>query len=417
MMKNEFCFGAADILLPDFDAVAGEKWACIACDQFTSEPEYWNETERVVGASPSALRLVLPELYLGQGDEERIENIHQSMDAYEKTVLKEYKNAMIYLRRLCPTGKVREGLIGKIDLDAYDYHKETTAPIRATEGTVLSRIPPRVRVRRGAALELPHVMLLVDDAQNTLFSLLNTKKDGLKKAYDFSLMQGGGAVSGYFLDEKTQEEALHVLMGLHEGQKDPLVFAVGDGNHSLASAKAYYEELKESLGEKAKDHPARYALVEIVNIHSEALAFEPIYRVVFGADRKDLLSALSEFALSHKGEGGRQRLEIVYAENGEKCKEVFIFDAAPHSLTVGSLQMFLDEYAAAHSEIEVDYIHDVASLEALAMKPNAVGFLFDGMEKSELFSAVDCDGSLPRKTFSMGSAREKRYYLEARKIR
>ncbi len=416
-MEKEFCFSAADILLPDFGKTDGEKWACIACDQFTSEPEYWNETESVVGSAPSSLRLVLPELYLGKEDEARIAKIHEAMDAYEKDVLKEHKNTMIYLRRLCPTGKVREGLVGKIDLDAYDYHKETTAPIRATEGTVLSRIPPRVRVRRGASLELPHVMLLVDDAENKLFSMLSAASDRLKMAYDFPLMQGGGAVSGYFIDEKTQNDVLSILCSLHEGQTEPLVFAVGDGNHSLATAKAYYEELKEKIGDAAKTHPARYALVEIVNIHSEALVFEPIYRVVFGADRADLLGALRTFAQTHKGEGGKQTLEIVYAENNKKCKEIFTFENAPHSLTVGTLQMFLDEYVDAHADAEVDYIHDVASLEALAVKPGAVGFLFEGMEKSELFPAVDRDGSLPRKTFSMGSAREKRYYLEARKIR
>ena len=414
---KEFCFSAADILLPDFEKTAGEKWACIACDQFTSEPEYWEETERTVGDAPSALRLVLPELYLGEGDGARIEKIHAAMEEYEKGVLTEHKNAMIYLCRLCPTGKVREGLIGKIDLEAYDYHKETAAPIRATEGTVLSRIPPRVRVRRGAALELPHVMLLVDDAENKLFSMLKSAKDGMKQAYSFPLMQGGGKAEGYFLGEKEQAEALEILTSLHAGEKDPLVFAVGDGNHSLASAKAYYEELKESLGEAAKTHPARYALVEVVNIHSEALVFEPIYRVVFGADRADLMSAMSEFASTRKGGGGRQKVTVVFKEDNEKCKENFTFGDGAHSLTVGTLQMFLDEYVASHEGVEVDYIHDIASLEALAMKDGAVGFLFDGMEKSELFSAVDRDGSLPRKTFSMGSAREKRYYLEARRIR
>lgn len=414
---KEFCFSAADILLPDFEKTAGEKWACIACDQFTSEPEYWNETERTVGEAPSALRLVLPELYLGEGDGERIEKIHAAMDGYEKTVLTEHKNAMIYLRRLCPTGKVREGLIGKIDLEAYDYHKDTTAPIRATEGTVLSRIPPRVRVRRGAALELPHVMLLVDDAENKLFSMLSNAKDTMNGAYSFPLMQGGGKVEGYFLGEGEQKAALDILTSLHAGEENPLVFAVGDGNHSLASAKAYYEELKESLGEAAKTHPARYALVEVVNIHSDALVFEPIYRVVFGADRGELMSAMGEFASTRKGGGGRQKVTVVFKEDNEKCKENFTFGDGAHSLTVGTLQMFLDEYVASHEGVEVDYIHDVASLEALAMKDGAVGFLFDGMEKSELFSAVDRDGSLPRKTFSMGSAREKRYYLEARRIR
>lgn len=417
-MKENLCFSAADILLPDFGKTDGTAWACIACDQFTSEAEYWEETEKIVGEKPSALRLILPELYLGAGDEARIENIHAAMEDYRENVLKEHKNSMIYLRRTCPTGKVREGLIGKIDLEAYDYNKGSTTPVRATEGTVLSRIPPRVRVRRGAALELPHVMILIDDRANALFSLLGAKANGMEKAYAFDLMQGGGSVEGRFIDTDTQKDVLSILSSLGEGEKDPLTFAVGDGNHSLASAKAYYEELKASLGEeKAKNHPARYALAEIVNIHSEALVFEPIYRVVFGADRKDLLSSLATFAAQHKNGYDKQSLAIVYSENGEKCKEEFTFEQGAHSLTVGSLQLFLDEYVASHPEAEVDYIHDVDSLEALATRPGAVGFLFDGMKKEELFFAVSKDGALPRKTFSMGSAREKRYYLEARDIR
>lgn len=405
-------FSAADILLPDFEKTDGNRWSVIACDQFTSENEYWEQTERIVGDAPSALRLILPELYLGKDDEGRIEAIHAAMDDYKEKVLKLHKDAMIYLRRTCPTGKVREGLIGKIDLEAYDYNRGSKTPVRATEGTVLSRIPPRVRVRRGASLELPHVMLLIDDAENRLFSLLGEKRG--TRAYGFPLMQGGGAVEGFFLDKDTQEKALSVLSGLsgHDG----LVFAVGDGNHSLASAKAYYEELKQSLGEAAKSHPARYALAEIVNIHSEALVFEPIYRVVFGADRKDLLSKMKAFAEAQTGDLPMQSVTVVYQEKGQKCKEQFTFPVGAHTLTVGTLQIFLDEYVKTHEGAEVDYIHDESSLLSLAFGEGAVGFLFDGMRKEELFSAVARDGALPRKTFSMGVAREKRYYLEARKI-
>ena len=409
----ERVFSAADILLPDFEKTEGSLWSVIACDQFTSENEYWEETERTVGEAPSALRLILPELYLGKNDGERIDAIHAAMDDYKANVLKVHKNSMIYLRRTCPTGKVREGLVGKIDLEAYDYNKGAKTPVRATEGTVLERIPPRVRVRRGASLELPHVMLLIDDAENRLFSLLGKKRG--EKAYAFPLMQGGGAVEGFFLDQQTQEAALSVLDGLsgHGG----LVFAVGDGNHSLASAKAYYEELKATLGEeKAKDHPARYALAEIVNIHSEALVFEPIYRVVFGAKREELLSKMKEFAEAQAGDIPAQSVTVVYRENDKECKEVFTFPTGAHTLTVGTLQIFLDEYIKTHEGVEVDYIHDEDSLLALASREGAVGFLFDGMKKEELFSAVAHDGALPRKTFSMGVAREKRYYLEAREI-
>jgi len=409
----ERVFSAADILLPDFKKNEGSRWSVIACDQFTSENEYWEETERIVGNAPSALRLILPELYLGKNDEERIGAIHKAMDDYKENVLKVHKDSMIYLRRTCPTGKVREGLVGKIDLEAYDYNKGAKTPVRATEVTVLERIPPRVRVRRGASLELPHVMLLIDDAENRLFSLLEEKRG--ERAYAFPLMQGGGEVEGFFVDRSTQETALSVLDGLsgHGG----LVFAVGDGNHSLASAKAYYEELKATLGEeKAKNHPARYALAEIVNIHSEALVFEPIYRVVFGADRAELLSEMKKFADAQAGDIPTQAVTVVYQENGKECKEDFTFPIGAHTLTVGTLQIFLDEYIKKNKGVEVDYIHDESSLLSLASREGAVGFLFDGMKKEELFSAVAHDGALPRKTFSMGVAREKRYYLEAREI-
>ena len=410
---KELCFSAADILLPDFAKVKGETWACIACDQFTSEPEYWESVERTVADAPSTLRMILPELYLGEGDEARIEDIHAAMEDYKDDLLALHKDSMIYLRRVCPTGKVREGLVGKIDLEAYDYAKDSVSPVRATEGTVLSRIPPRVRVRRGAALEAPHVMLLVDDVSDTVMEI--ARSAGGETAYDFDLMEGGGHVTGAFLPASAQEKVCVALATLAEGREAPLHFAVGDGNHSLASAKAYYEELKASLGDAAKTHPARYALVEVVNIHSDALVFEPIYRVVFGADRADLLSAMADFAATQSS-GETQTVEIVYKEN-EICKETFAFDHGAHSLTVGTLQMFLDEYVKTHEGVEVDYIHDEESLVALASREGAVGFLFDGMSKGELFSAVEKDGALPRKTFSMGSAREKRYYLECRGIK
>lgn len=408
---KELCFSSADILLPDFAKIKGEAWSCIACDQFTSEPEYWAETEKTVGDAPSTLRMILPELYLGEGDEERIADIHAAMADYKKNVLTLHGDSMIYLRRTLPTGKVREGLVGKIDLEAYDYARDSVSPVRATEGTVLSRIPPRVRVRRGAALEAPHVMLLIDDVAD---GVMRAARVGGETAYDFDLMQGGGHVTGAFLSETAQKEVLAALSALAEGKTAPLLFAVGDGNHSLASAKAYYEEIKASLGDAAKDHPARYALAEVVNIHSEALVFEPIYRVVFGADRAHLLAAMADFA-ARQTAGEAQTVEVVY-KDGDIRKEEFTFAHAAHSLTVGTLQAFLDEYVTLHPEVEVDYIHDEGSLLALSAREGAVGFLFEGMSKAELFSAVEKDGALPRKTFSMGSAREKRYYLECRAI-
>lgn len=409
---KELCFSPADILLPDFNRVDGTRWACIACDQFTSEQEYWDKTEEIVGDAPSTLRMILPELFLGREDEKRTILIHAAMKEYENDVLVKHEDSLIYLRRTCPTGKVREGLVGKIDLEAYDYNRGATSPVRATEGTVLSRIPPRVAVRRGASLEAPHVMILIDDPADSVFGAIRNTSG--KTAYDFPLMQGGGAVSGVFLTKEEQKAALSALSALAEGKTDPLLFAVGDGNHSLASAKAYYEEIKAEIGEAAKNHPARYALAEIVNIHSEALVFEPIYRVVFGADREDLLSSMRAFA-DALTEGEAQNVTVVY-DKGGVCKEEFAFPHSAHTLTVGTLQKFLDEYVKTHEGVEVDYIHDEESLIALATKPGAVGFLFDGMQKEELFPAVDRDGALPRKTFSMGVAREKRYYIECRRI-
>ena len=244
---KELCFSPADILLPDFGKTDGTRWACIACDQFTSEEEYWNATEQTVGDAPSTLRMILPEIYLGREDEKRIAAIHTAMEAYKADVLQAYPDSLIYLRRTCPTGKVREGLIGKIDLEAYDYMKGAVSPVRATEGTVLSRIPPRVAVRRGAPLEAPHVMLLVDDPRNTVFGSISAA-DGTP-AYDFDLMQGGGHAQGYFLGDAAKARVLSALSSLAEGKENPLLFAVGDGNHSLASAKAYYEEIKAEIGE------------------------------------------------------------------------------------------------------------------------------------------------------------------------
>ena len=410
---KELCFSPADILLPDFEKTDGTRWACIACDQFTSEEAYWQEAERLVADAPSTLRMILPEIYLGKEDERRIADIHKAMRAYREEVLTLHPDSLIYLRRTCPTGKVREGLVGKIDLEAYDYMKGAVSPVRATEGTVISRIPPRVAVRRGAPLEAPHVMLLIDDPKNTVFEGLKDAEG--TPAYAFDLAQGGGSVAGVFLGAAAKERVLSALASLAEGREDPLLFAVGDGNHSLASAKAYYEEIKAKIGtEKAKDHPARYALAEVVNIHSEALVFEPIYRVVFGADRENLLAEMRAFA-ERQTAGEPQSVTVVYEKDGV-CKEEFTFERSAHTLTVGTLQAFLDEYLARHPEVEVDYIHDEASLVSLATRPGAIGFLFDGMQKEELFPAVDRDGALPRKTFSMGVAREKRYYLECRAI-
>ncbi len=420
-MKN-LCFSPADILLPDFTRTDGEKWAVIACDQFTSEPEYWEEAARFVGDAPSALSLILPECYLSERGE-RVGAINAAMAALsEGDFFNEHKGAVLYLERTCPDGRVRRGLIGKIDLECYGYGATDTLPIRATEGTVLDRIPPRMEIRRDAPLELPHVMLLIDDREGRVIEGIaaGTKGD---EVYRFPLMAGGGAVRGVRLTDNEVaaiDEELCRLSSPEEqkakyGAEGPcLLFAVGDGNHSLATAKAIYEELKTKIGaEAAARHPARYALCEVVNLHDAALDFEPIFRVVMNTEPEALLSAFAAFAEKH-GDASLPKQEFTAVT---KCGRRTLSLPALHVQPVGTLQAFLDDYLKSHPKCEVDYIHDESSLCALAEKENSIGFLFRGMEKADLFPAVAASGPLPRKTFSMGHARDKRYYLEARRIR
>ena len=418
-MRN--CFYPADIMLPDFDKIDGKKWAVIACDQHTSEPEYWEQAKACVADSPSTLNLILPEVYLSETTE-RVPEINRTMTEYLKGVLREHKSSMIYVERTQSDGEIRRGLVGMIDLECYDYNKGADALVRATEGTVLDRIPPRVAVRRDAAIELPHVMVLIDDPKKTVIEPEITAKEGYEKAYDFELMLGGGHIGGWFVDEKGQKridsalEALATPEAMREKYGDdyaPLLFAVGDGNHSLASAKAAYEEVKARLGDAALSHPARYALAEIVNLHDDALKFEPIYRVMFGVSPVAVHAALGEYANNLEGNEKPQTVEYIHA-GGEGS---IVFRRPTAQLTVGTLQSFIDDYIASHEGASVDYIHGTEATEALAKNPNAIGFIFDGMEKDQLFKTVICDGALPRKTFSMGHAADKRYYLECRKIK
>ncbi len=399
-------FSSADILLPKEigDAAFAKKWAVIACDQFTAEPEYWDAVEKQVGDAQSALRIILPEVFLDQ-KEARFSNIAAKMVEYKKSVFCEYKNSMILVRReIC--GKERLGIVGKIDLEEYDYSVGSTSAVRATEGTVLERIPPRVAVRRNAVIESPHVMLLIDDKKKTVIEPLLSEVAALTKLYDFDLMLGGGHVEGYFLPQKTADEVCDRLECLFSASKNSIKFAVGDGNHSLASAKARYEELKAEIGDKAKSHPLRYALCEVVNLHDAALEFEPIYRIVKTSDVQKFITELKEHASTL--EKGTQTVDCLY--NG-KCERISL-GAGTHLLTVGTVQKFLDSSGG----IEIDYIHGLDSVTKLSEGDGMVGLVFDGMKKDELFSVVERDGALPRKTFSMGEARDKRYYIECRNI-
>ncbi len=415
------CYCSADILLPDFNKTDAQKWAVIACDQFTSEPEYWEDAARIVGDAPSALSLILPEVYLADTDA-RLPNIHEKMNDYLKNVLVTHKDAMIAVERTQSDGTVRRGIVLAVDLDEYDYTKGACSLIRATEATVVERIPPRVAVRRGAAVELPHVMLLIDDPKKTVIEPLANSKGSV--AYDTDLMKNGGHITGRFLTSDEQKQISAALDALitkdgmlsryGDGELAPLLFAVGDGNHSLASAKTAYEEIKAAIGtEAAKAHPARYALCEIVNIHDDALKFEPIYRVMFGVEPRDILDSLNEYAKSLNGTAESQGALAI----SKDFEEIVGFAAPLRQLTVGTLQDFIDGYLKTHEGASCDYIHGETSLRALCAKEGAVGFLFDGMGKDQLFRTVIYDGALPRKTFSMGHAEDKRYYLEARKIK
>lgn len=418
-------FRPADILLPKDCEYS--KWSVVACDQYTSQPEYWQRVEEYVGRAPSTLRLILPESCLeGPNVETDIMEINNTMSRYlREGRFVEHPGALFYVERTLDNGKVRRGLMGMVDLEQYDYEPGSSAPIRATEGTVLSRIPPRVAVRKNAPVELPHVMLLVDDPDQTVIEPLADQTDSMQVLYDFDLMERGGHIKGWELTEDQQAQVARALSALADpakfnaryGTKDEAVmlFAVGDGNHSLATAKECYERQKRlTPPEHWANLPARHALVELDNLHDASLEFEPIHRLVFGAKPEELLSALEEYYPGAKrGDGAGHKLTYVY---GETQGVVSVPDPAAQ-LPVGTLQNFLDWYLAQHKGVRVDYIHGEDVVRKLAAQPDTVGFLLPAMGKEELFPTVIRDGVLPRKTFSMGEAHDKRFYLEARKIR
>lgn len=414
-------FKRGNILLPKNADMS--KWSVVACDQYTSEPEYWSDVEKIVGDSPSTLKLTLPEIYLEESDvEKRIENINSNMEELLKEdFFKEYKDSMIYLERTQKDGKVREGLMGIVDLEGYSYEVGSQTPIRATEKTVIERIPPRVKIRENASLELPHIMILIDDDKKEIIESLKTKVTEEDVVYDFDLMKNGGHIKGYLLNNETMDEVDERLKCLADkdyfenkyGVKDKgiLLFAMGDGNHSLATAKACYENLKKEIGEKALSSKSRYALVELVNLHSDALEFEAINRVIFNTDKDKLLNSLKEYYTINK-EGNGQEFRVVT----DSIDEAWYIENPKSNIAVGSIQMFLDDYLKDNVG-KIDYIHGEDVTKSLASKDNNVGFIFDAMAKEDLFKTVILDGALPRKTFSMGHANDKRYYLEARKIK
>jgi Protein of unknown function (DUF1015) len=415
------------------------KWAVIACDQFTSQPEYWQQVEQTVGESPSTLNLILPEVYLEKpGEAERIQSIQESMRKYLQEGILQPHDGLIYVERVVG-GKTRGGIVLGLDLERYDYNKCSTSLIRATEGTIVERLPPRMKIRQGAALELPHILVLIDDPQRTVIEPVGGAKGKLEQLYDFDLMLDSGHLSGYAVDQKMETQVIKALRGLVKPEtfrarygvgadRPVLLFAMGDGNHSLATAKAVWEKMKPKVG---LDHPARYALVEIENVHDEGLEFEPIHRVMFGL-KSDPLPAMRQF---YKGGidylpvegveemvrrvdetgGPRQLIGLVGGGEGRTFGVVEV--AQPSSnLPVGTLQAFLDPFLKEGGAEKVDYVHGEEVVVELGAQPGNAGFYVPGMSKDELFKTVILDGVLPRKTFSMGEAHEKRFYMEARKI-
>lgn len=411
-------FCETEILIPQ--NVENEKWSVVACDQYTSEPEYWRAVEDYVKDAPSTLKITFPEIYLSE-PEGRIEKINRTMEKYIKeNIFRPLPDSMIYVERSVGHGRVRRGIVGAIDLEDYDFKKGSSSLIRATEGTVLERIPPRVKIRENAPMELPHIMLLIDDPEKTVIEPI-AEHPG-KLLYDFDLMQNSGHLTGYQLEREQQERVQNAITALADPArfekkypgKPVLLFAVGDGNHSLATAKTCWESVKRTLTpEEQKSHPARFALTELVNLHDSSLEFEPIHRVVFGVDPEKLLKELKAYYPDTSAtDNGGQHITCRYQK---KAEELYIRNGKS-SLPVGTLQVFLDEYLQKNGG-RVDYVHGADVVERLSDEPGNVGFFLPAMQKSDLFKTVILDGALPRKTFSMGEAWEKRFYYEAKLIR
>ena len=385
-------------MLPNINDLS--RWAVIACDQFTSQPEYWDEVEKIVGSSPSAYNLILPEARLKADNSEAISRINESMADYlQRGIFTEYKNSYIYVEREMLDGSTRRGIIGAVDLEEYDYRPGTSPMIRATEETVSERIPPRKLIRRNAPLELSHVILLCDDERREIIEPLTLAKHSITKLYDFNLMLGGGRIRGWLV-RGDHKRALNMRISSYIKRKSrelSLVFAVGDGNHSLASAKACYEEGLTS----------RYAMVELENIHDEALKFEPIHRIVKNIDPENFIAEIKDSICSKSDSwpvkffsGGKEGVIKISKSKGASALIV--------------LQKYLDEKGC-----EIDYIHDTEALKELSNENGCLGFQmpeFDESAKRDFFKVISESGTLPRKTFSMGHAKEKRYYLEARRI-
>ena len=417
-------FFPANILIPKNGF---EKWSVIACDQYTSDAKYWKDVESIVEEAPSTLKITLPEIYLEEDDvSTRVEKINETMKKYiSDGIFEELKNTFIYVERTLRSDTVRKGIIGAIDLEAYDFSPDSTALIRATEKTVTERIPPRVKIRQNAPLELPHIMILFDDPGDSVFSSLAKFKPTMKKIYDFALMKNSGYISGWKADGAAAEDIKNEFDELfkrcseHANGKAPLLFAVGDGNHSLATAKTCWETIKKNLTEEQiATHPARFALAELVNIHDESLDFEPIHRVLFNTNpeifREELLNYFN----------GRIHEDLCEVNDfndfvtvSSEYEHVYELTEKKTNLTIGDVQEFLDYYIKeVDTGAKIDYIHGDGTAIELGRKSGNIAILMPSISKSDLFDMVMMAGVLPRKTFSMGEADDKRFYLEAKHI-
>lgn len=436
-MSDQPCFRLPRILLPrpDIDLA---KWAVIACDQYTSEPEYWHRVEREVGNAPSSLHLIFPEVYLGSADAPaRIRRIQETMRSYLAEGLFYERAGAVYVERTLGQ-RVRRGLMLELDLEHYDFSRDSASLIRPTEGTMVERLAPRIEVRRGAELELPHILVLIDDPAGTVIEPIGAERGRLTKLYETELMLGGGHVAGYAVDDARGERAARALRALMDPQAfakhyavaegtPVMLFASGDGNHSLATAKAYWDSIRASVG---MNHPSRFALVEVENIHDPALEFAPIHRLLFGVSADVRQALAGEFGTRltcvdvPSAAAMRARVQAAHGERhaagligpGPRFSVIEIAEP-PSTLAVGTLQPFIDRLVERGGATHVDYVHGDDALERLAMASGCVGIHLAAVGKHDLLRMVVREGPTPRKTFSMGEAHEKRYYIEARRIR
>ncbi len=444
-MANKIGVKVPNIVMPKAGTDMS-KWAVVACDQYTSQPEYWKACEEYVGDAPSTLNLILPELYLeSEDEEERIKNVNATMEQYIKDGTVEEIGEGFMLVKRTVDGKTRTGLVMALDLECYDYSKGSSSLIRATEGTIVERIPPRLRIRQDALLELPHILVLIDDPARTVIEPIAKKYEDTAPYYDFDLMQGGGHIKGTHIKAKADiNSVITALENLASkeafeakyGNEPLLLFAMGDGNHSFATAKANWENVKKTLPcQQRRSHPARYALIELENVHDEGIIFEPIHRILFNLDVKNTLSTLAGLLAASNGGckiyecASKEELDSTIAtldasmhilpfshENGYGC---FAVSEPSAQLAVGTLQNALDILLknADYAETTIDYVHGADVVYDISSRKGNLGFILPPMEKSELFPTVVYDGALPRKTFSMGEAHEKRFYLECKSIK